>query len=71
MPIVIIVDGWNLFAQDTHFRYPHPDFLRSIASFNTDGTDIDLYPQELPRIPASRLSFVRGLNKLILADRQE
>lgn len=64
--IVIIVDGWNLFSHDTHFRYPHPDFFRSISSFGEGGTDVDLYPQELPRIPSSRLAFVRGLNKIIL-----
>nr|6HIV_Cg Chain Cg, mS29 [Trypanosoma brucei brucei]6HIW_Cg Chain Cg, mS29 [Trypanosoma brucei brucei]6HIZ_Cg Chain Cg, mS29 [Trypanosoma brucei brucei]6SG9_Cg Chain Cg, mS29 [Trypanosoma brucei brucei]6SGB_Cg Chain Cg, mS29 [Trypanosoma brucei brucei]7PUA_Cg Chain Cg, mS29 [Trypanosoma brucei brucei]7PUB_Cg Chain Cg, mS29 [Trypanosoma brucei brucei] len=67
LPVVIVVDGWNLFSHETHFRYPHPDFLRGLASFNESSTDIDLYPQELPRIPASRLSFVRGLNKMILS----
>ena len=65
-PILFIVDGYNLFSHDTHFRYPHPDFLRTLPSLNEGNTDIDLYPQELPRIPASRLSFVRGLNKIIL-----
>ncbi|KAG8343701.1 putative Mitochondrial ribosomal death associated protein 3 [Trypanosoma vivax] len=67
IPIVIVVDGWNLFSHETHFRYPHPDFLRSLTSLNDGTTDIDMYPQELPRIPASRLSFVRGLNKMILS----
>ncbi|RNF15809.1 uncharacterized protein Tco025E_05378 [Trypanosoma conorhini] len=67
IPIVIVVDGWNLFSHDTHFRYPHPDFLRTLASLNDGSTDVDLYPQELPRIPAARLSFVRGLNKMILS----
>ncbi|KAL7698857.1 Mitochondrial ribosomal death-associated protein 3 [Lotmaria passim] len=66
-PIVIAVDGWNLFSHETHFRYPHPDFLRTLTTLNDGSTDVDLYPQELPRIPASRLSFVRGLNKLILS----
>ncbi|EPY35073.1 hypothetical protein AGDE_07601 [Angomonas deanei] len=67
LPIVIAVDGWNLFSHETHFRYPHPDFLRTLSSFNDGSTDVDLYPQEFPRIPASRLSFVRGLNKMILS----
>lgn len=66
-PIVVVVDGWNLFSHNTHFRFPHPDFFRSISSFSAGNTDIDLYPQELPRIPAARLSFVRGLNKIILS----
>ncbi|EPY28587.1 mitochondrial 28S ribosomal protein S29-like protein [Strigomonas culicis] len=66
-PVIIAVDGWNLFSHDTHFRYPHPDFLRTLSSLNDGSTDVDLYPQEFPRIPASRLSFVRGLNKIILA----
>lgn len=65
-PVLFVVDGYNLFAHDTHFRYPHPDFLRTLPTLNDGSTDIDLYPQELPRIPASRLSFVRGLNKIIL-----
>lgn len=65
--IVVVIDGWNLFASTTHFRFPHPDFLRSISSFSEGNTDIDLYPQELPRIPASRFSFVRGCNKIILS----
>ncbi|ORC85791.1 mitochondrial 28S ribosomal protein S29-like protein [Trypanosoma theileri] len=67
LPIIIVVDGWNLFSHETHFRYPHPDFLRTLASLNDGSTDVDLYPQELPRIPASRLSFVRGLNKMVLS----
>lgn len=67
-PIVIIVDGWNLFAHNTHFRFPHPDFLRSLSSFGEGNSDVDLYPQELPRIPSSRLSLVRGLNQIILAN---
>lgn len=67
MPILFVVDGWNLFAQDTHFRYPHPDFLRTTTSFNDGTSTVDLYPQEFPRIPAARLSFVRGLNRMILA----
>lgn len=66
-PIVIAVDGWNLFSHDTHFRYPHPDFLRTLTTLGDGSTDVDLYPQELPRIPASRLSFVRGLNRLVLS----
>lgn len=66
-PIVIVIDGWNLFSHNTHFRYPHPDFLRTITSLSDGSTDVDLYPQELPRIPASRLSFVRGLNKMVLS----
>lgn len=69
-PIVIAVDGWNLFSRDTHFRYPHPDFLRTLTSLSSDSTDVDLYPQELPRIPASRLSFVRGLNRMILSNEE-
>lgn len=67
-PMVIAVDGWNLFSQNTHFRYPHPDFLRTLTGFSDGSTDIDMYPQELPRIPASRLSFVRGINKMILSN---
>lgn len=61
-PVLFVVDGMNLFCQDTHFRYPHPDFWKNLQSFK--NTDIDMYPQELPRIPASRLSFVRALNKI-------
>lgn len=66
-PVVIVVDGWNLFSHSTHFRFPHPDFLRNISSYNESNSDIDLHPQELPRIPSARLSIVRGLNKIILA----
>ena len=66
LPILFVVDGMNLFSHETHFRYPHPDFLRTIASYQDGSTDVDLYPQELPRIPASRLSFVRGLNHILL-----
>ncbi|CCW66650.1 unnamed protein product [Phytomonas sp. Hart1] len=65
--ILIVVDGWNLFSHNTHFRYPHPDFLRTLTSLTDKNTDVDMYPQELPRIPSSRLSFVRGLNKFILS----
>lgn len=65
-PILFVVDGMNLFSQNTHFRYPHPDFLRTLASYRDGSTDVDLYPQELPRIPASRLSLVRGLNLMML-----
>ncbi|MDO9356970.1 MAG: hypothetical protein Q7T55_24955, partial [Solirubrobacteraceae bacterium] len=70
MPILFVVDGMNLFSQNTHFRYPHPDFLRTLATYNDGSTDIDLYPQELPRIPAARLSFVRGLNLMMLSANQ-
>lgn len=66
LPILFVIDGMNLFSHETHFRYPHPDFLRTIASYQDGATDVDLYPQELPRIPASRLSFVRGLNHILL-----
>lgn len=68
-PILFVIDGINLFSHDTHFRYPHPDFLRTLASFNDGTTDVDIYPQELPRIPASRLGFVRGLNAMMLSDK--
>ena len=65
-PVLIIVDGINLLAMDSHFRYPHPDFLRNITNFEEDRTDIDIYVKEMPRIPCSRLAFVRGLNKLTM-----
>eukprot|EP00744_Colponema_vietnamica_P021732 GILI01031092.1.p1 GENE.GILI01031092.1~~GILI01031092.1.p1 ORF type:complete len:259 (-),score=54.46 GILI01031092.1:84-779(-) len=52
----------NLFCADTHFRYPHPHFWKQLQSL--ENTDIDMYPQEMPRIPAGRLAFVRGLNRL-------
>lgn len=65
-PILFVVDGVNLFAHETHFRYPHPDFLRSMGQLG-EHTDIDLYPQELPRIPSARLTFVRALNKMMLS----
>jgi len=65
-PILFVIDGMNLFSADTHFRFPHPDFLKTLATLQDGSTDVDLYPQELPRIPASRLSFVRGLNKIML-----
>lgn len=67
-PIVIVVDGWNLFSHNTHFRFPHPDFFRNLSSFSEGQSDIDLFPQELPRIPSARLSIVRGLNKIILSE---
>ncbi|CCW65264.1 unnamed protein product [Phytomonas sp. EM1] len=66
-PILIVVDGWNLFSHNTHFRYPHSGFLHTLTSLDNKSTDVDLYPQELPYIPSSRLSFVRGLNKFILS----
>lgn len=66
MPILFVIDGMNLFSHNTHFRYPHPDFLRTLSTFNDGTSDVDLYPQELPRIPSARLSFVRGLNQLML-----
>ena len=62
-PILFVIDGMNLFSLDTHFRFPHPDFLKSMTSLKE--TDIDLYPQELPRIPAARFTFVRALNKMM------
>lgn len=61
-PILFVVDGMNLFCSDTHFRYPHPHFWKQLQSL--DNTDIDMYPQEMPRIPAGRLAFVRGLNRI-------
>jgi small subunit ribosomal protein S29 len=64
-PIAFVVDGMNLFSGDTHFRLPHPDFLRTLTSLDA-ATDVDLYPQELPRIPAARFTFVRALNKMML-----
>ena len=64
-PILFAIDGLNLFAGDTHFRYPHPDFYKSMSSWS--DTDVDLHPQELPRIPAARLTFVRALNRMMLA----
>eukprot|EP00796_Vickermania_ingenoplastis_P012101 gene12101-8325_t len=66
-PIVFVVDGWNLLSHNTHFRFPHPDFFRNLSSFNDGTSDVDLYPQEFPRIPSSRLSIARGLNKIILS----
>ena len=71
MPMLFVVDGWNLFSHETHFRFPHPDFWRTMASFQEANTDIDLYPQEMPRIPSSRLSFVRALNAMVLAKAAE
>ena len=65
-PILFVIDGYNLFSHETHFRYPHPDFLRKLSSFTGTNTDVDMHAQELPRIPASRLGFVRGLNRMIL-----
>lgn len=62
-PILFVVDGMNLLSMDTHYRFPHPDFW---ASKKSTDTDIDLHPQELPRIPAARLSLMRGLNKMML-----
>ena len=61
-PILFVVDGMNLFCSDTHFRYPHPHFWKNMQSL--ENTDIDMYPQEMPRIPAARLTFVRGLNRI-------
>lgn len=63
-PIVFVLDGANLLAGNTHFRFPHPDFYRTLTSWS--DTDVDLFPQELPRIPAARFSFVRALNKMML-----
>jgi len=65
IPVLYVVDGMNLLAMDTHFRYPHPDFLRSFTNFNEAGTDMDLFVKEMPRIPSSRLAFMRGLNKVM------
>jgi len=64
-PVAIVVDGMNLFSGDTHFRLPHPDFLRTLTALDA-STDVDLYPQELPRIPAARFTFVRALNAMML-----
>eukprot|EP00760_Papus_ankaliazontas_P011598 PhM_4_TR14872/c0_g1_i2/m.30115/K17408/DAP3, MRPS29; small subunit ribosomal protein S29 len=66
VPVLYVVDGINLFALESHFRYPHPDYLRSFTSFEDANSDMDLYVKELPRIPSSRLTFVRGLNKTML-----
>jgi small subunit ribosomal protein S29 len=66
-PILFVVDGMNLFAGDTHFRFPHPDFYTNLSDLSK--TDADLYPQELPRIPAARFTFVRALNRMMLEPR--
>lgn len=67
-PILFVVDGMNLFAHETHYRFPHPDFYRTMTQLDRT-TDVDLHPQELPRIPAARLTFVRGLNRMMLDPR--
>ena len=66
VPVLYVVDGINLIAMDSHFRYPHPDFLRQFKSFADADTDVDLFVKEMPRIPCARLSFVRALNRLML-----
>lgn len=64
--LLFVVDGMNLFAHETHFRFPHPDFYRKLHSLAS--TDVDMQPQELARIPAARLGFVRSLNRMMLSD---
>ena len=64
-PVLFVIDGLNLFSHESHFRYPHPDFYKTIKSFSE--TDVDMYPQELPRIPAARFTFVRALNQMMLS----
>jgi small subunit ribosomal protein S29 len=63
-PILFVVDGINLFAGDTHFRFPHPDFFRTMNDLSQ--TDVDMHPVELPRIPAARFTFMRALNRMML-----
>eukprot|EP00759_Apiculatamorpha_spiralis_P020176 PhF_6_TR25659/c0_g1_i1/m.36127/K17408/DAP3, MRPS29; small subunit ribosomal protein S29 len=64
-PVLYVVDGINLMSMNTHYRYPHPDFYRSLTSFEEAKSDIDMFVKEMPRIPSSRLAFVRGLNKIM------
>ena len=66
VPVLYVVDGINLISMDSHFRYPHPDFLRQMKTFSDVDTDMDLFVKEMPRIPCARLSFVRALNRLML-----
>ena len=63
-PILFVIDGINLLNGFTHFRFPHPDFLRRMDNLNK--TDVDLFAQEMPRIPSARLTLMRYLNRITL-----